>query len=129
MPIAFSVDHEKQVVSTIASGPITFDEIREHVHRERDQGGIAYREFIDATQASAAFTSAQARTVVEIVRSLARKGDFGPTAVLVANDVTYGMIRMLQILLEDVADIGVYRAHERQAAETWVLNYPRGPGR
>ena len=80
-------------------------DIREHLLRERDERGLAYHELIDASGATAVFSSSDVRETVEILRKLGREGALGPTAVVVSNDVTYGMFRMLQMLLDDVCDL------------------------
>jgi hypothetical protein len=127
MPIEFSVDDPKRTIHTEAAGSITYEDIVQHLAQERDARAIPYREIIDATRATPAFDSYDARRLVETVRGLARQGAFGPTAVLVATDVAYGMIRMLQILLEDVCDVRPFRAAERSAAEAWVASTPIRP--
>jgi hypothetical protein len=41
---------------------------------------------------------------------------------VVANDYAYGMLRMLEILLDDVCLVRPFR--ERDAAEQWLLEQP-----
>lgn len=127
MPISMSVNHKQHTVHAEAVGEISYDEIVEHLHRERDARGIPYREVIDATRATAAFDSSDARRLVSLVRQLGQENAFGPTAVVVGNDLTYGMLRMLEILLDDVADVRPFRSGERRDAEAWVATVPARP--
>ncbi|HZE18882.1 MAG TPA: hypothetical protein VE402_02060, partial [Candidatus Angelobacter sp.] len=60
--------------------------------------------------------------IVETLRRLGRKGALGPTAVLVSNDVTYGMLRMIETLVGDVAAVRPFR--ERAEAEKWLATAP-----
>ena len=120
MSVTLAVDHERQLVTTVATGPISMADIRHHLDRERDDRGLSYREIIDASQATADFGADDVRSTVEILRSLGRRSALGPTAVIVSNDVTYGMFRMLEILLEDVADLRPFRIGEEAAAKTWL---------
>ena len=120
MPLTVVVDHQRHEVTTVALGAITLSEILDHLNDERRAGGLAYRELVDATGATASFGASHARVIVQRLRELGKSGALGPTAVLVANDVTYGMGRMLQILLEDVAKLRPFHADERTQAETWL---------
>ena len=127
MPISFSIDHSQKTVHAEAFGSLTYDDIAKHLHQESDAGGIPYREIIDATRATAAFDASEAKRLVEMARSQARESAIGPTAVLVSDDCTYGMFRMIEILFEDVCAIRPFRAEERAAAEAWVASVPICP--
>jgi hypothetical protein len=120
MPVSVSVDHTRQVVHTEASGLFTYDDVMRHLYEERNIGGLAYREILDATHATAAFDGASLLQLVDLIRLIAPREAFGPTAVIVADDVSYGMVRMLGILVEDVCDIRPFRPTERSAADAWV---------
>ena len=124
MPISFTIDDVAHIVRTEAIGPVTFDDIQRHLSDESRAGGIPYREVIDGTRATAAFDGADARRIVQRVRDLATKGAFGPTAVIVSNDVTYGMVRMIEMLVEDVVDVRPFSVTQRAEAEAWVQETP-----
>ena len=129
MRILLAVDHATQTVHAEAAGPITREDVERHLTSEERAAGIAYREVIDTTRATAVFDGADARSLMETIRGLAARGAFGPTAVIVANDVTYGMVRMLETLLDDIADVRPFRSNERQQAEEWVRAAPVRPKR
>lgn len=122
MPVTLSVDHVRKTATATAIGPIAIGDVREHLDAERIRGGLPYREFIDATRATAAISAADAQSIVETLRRLGRKGALGPTAVLVSNDVTYGMLRMIETLVGDVAAVRPFR--ERAEAEKWLAAAP-----
>lgn len=105
MPISFVIDEAAHIVRTEAVGRITSNDVENHLSNESRAGGIPYREVVDATRATAAFDGAEAQRIVQRMRDLAAKGAFGPTAVIVSNDVTYGMVRMIEMLVEDVVDV------------------------
>ena len=124
MPIKLSIDHARRTANASAIGPIALADIREHLDGERVRGGLPYREFIDATRAQADISAEDTRAIVEVLRRLGRKGALGPTAVLVSDDLTYGMMRMLQALLGDVAEVRPFRAGQEAEAREWLAHAP-----
>ena len=74
-----------------------------------------------------AFNAADVRSLIVIVRVMVRETGFGPTAVIVADDTMYGMMRMLETLLEGVCDVRPFRDAERNAAEQWLRTMPIRP--
>jgi hypothetical protein len=63
-------------------------------------------------------TPADVRRIVELLRSLSRESKLGRTAILVSTDYAYGLMRMLEMLVEDVCQIRVFR--EEQEARAWL---------
>jgi hypothetical protein len=124
MPIVLEIDHEHQAVKATATGRITIGDVRSHLSEEDAERGLCYREMIDATQATVQFSSEDVRTILGILRQLARKGALGPTAVIVGNEFTYGMLRMLEILLEMgcMSPLRPFRVTEKAEAEHWLAN-------
>jgi hypothetical protein len=120
MPITIEVNHERREVRTIAEGPITMEEIESHLNSETDHRALGYPELIDARLATAKFNTDDARETVYLLRRLGEKGSLGPSAVIVADEVTYGMMRMLEILLDDVCELRPFRQSERAKADKWL---------
>jgi len=112
MPMTYVVDHERREVYTTAEGPVTLDDVRKHLAGEHGDEALAYCELIDATRATAAFSSSDVRAIVEILRARGREGRLGPTAIVVGNDLTYGVLRMLAILLDDVCALEPFRTRQ-----------------
>ena len=131
MPMTIRVDQERNELSVTAKGPISLGDIKAHLLEEEEGLGLGYRELIDASGAYPTLSPADIRTVVEILRDLGRKGALGPTAIVVPDDVTYGMCRMLEMLVDDVCDIRPFRISERAEAEQWLataaIRGPSGP--
>ena len=120
MPITLSVDHETGRVTTVATGPITLEDIQDHLTQERNQGGLAYRELVDASKAEPMLSTTDARATVEFLKTLARQGMLGPTAVIVPNEVGYGLVRMVEILLEGLTEVRPFRTNEAVDAREWL---------
>ena len=120
MPIQIVVDHELEEVKTTATGPIAIEEIRDHLVEERENDGLAYRELIDASEAEPVMNTRDARTTVALLKMLAGQGMLGPTAVIVPNEVGYGLVRMIEILLDVVAEVRPFRKTEKAEAREWL---------
>ena len=125
MPVIHVVDSERREMCTTAEGAITLDDIRKHLTREHHDKGLAYPELIDAARATVAFSSADVRATVEILRKYGQEGVLGPTAIVVSNELGYGMLRMLAILLEGICELQPFRT--RQEAERWLANASATP--
>jgi hypothetical protein len=110
--MTYVVDRERREVHTTAEGPVTLDDIRKHLTAEHRDKALAYPELIEASQATAAFSSSDVRATAEILRAYGRDGALGPTAIVVGNDFTYGMLRMLGILLDDVCALQPFRTRQ-----------------
>jgi hypothetical protein len=118
MPFILSVDHERKEVDTVAIGPITYADTVDHLLAERHFEELTYKEFVDARGAGFLWTRDEIREIVAMVRSMSHESKFGPTAILVSSDVAFGMMRMLEALLDDVAEIRPF--HDEQEARAWL---------
>jgi len=127
MPISYSIDRARRWLFTVAEGPVTFSDIMVHLENERNDNGLPFTELIDATRAAAALNAADVRRIVDRLRNLGRDNALGPTAILTGDDVSYGMMRMLEIMVADVCDIRPFRS--RSKAEEWLnaIPVPRPP--
>jgi hypothetical protein len=116
--IRMTVDHAERRVTVNASGSITLDDILKHIEQERTANGLGYAELIDARGYVPAFSADQVRTVVEVLRDLAAQSPLGPTAIVVDSDVGFGMLRMLEIMMDDVCKIRPFR--DMSEARRWL---------
>ena len=124
MTMTLTADHARRLLFVRAEGPITLHEISAHLEEEHLVGGLPYRELIDARGYRPAFTSDDVRSIVDILRRLGQTSRLGPTAIIVDSDVGYGMIRMLEILVEDVCAVRPFRRQEE--AEKWLDEFSEG---
>ena len=125
MAITCAIDHDLGYMEAIANDPIGWEEVRTHLRAERFEGGLSYRELIDARAAAPTWSAAQAREIVALLTAFGRKSVLGPTAVVVSSEFAFGMMRMLEILLEDVCIVKPFRDYD--AAVQWLLD-PRESG-
>jgi hypothetical protein len=125
MPIAIrNIDHEHHELDAVAFGPINYAQIEQHLIEERNIEGLAYKEFIDARDAGLVFalSPTEIRKIVALVRNLCEQCKFGPTAVLVSTDFAFGIMRAMEMLLDDVAEIRPFR--EERIARSWLASKP-----
>ena len=125
MPILIrNIDHERHELDAIAFGPINYAQIEKHLIEERNIGGLAYKEFVDARDAGLVFalSATEIRKIVALVRNLCQQCKFGPTAVLVSTDFAFGIMRAMEMLLDDVAEIRPFR--EERLARSWLASKP-----
>lgn len=120
MPIILSVEHKSRQVDAVAIGQVTYADVENHLLTERFFGGLAYKELMDARAAAMNWTSAEVQQIVDLVKSLGLQSKLGPTAVLVADDIAFGMIRMLEKLLKGCAEVSPFRLE--QEARAWLTN-------
>jgi len=125
MRIETTIDHEGKFLLVRAQGPITLDDIRAHLEEERLGGGLPYRELIDARGYRPAFSTQDVRSIVALLRRLGQDSRLGPTAIIVDTDDGYGMLRMLEVLVEDVAAVRPFRRAED--ARKWLGGFPEDP--
>jgi hypothetical protein len=120
MPIILGVDHECKQVDAVAVGPVTYADVENHLLTEKHFGGLAYKEYIDGRCAGVLFTPAEIRQIVTLLRRLGQESKLGPTAVLVPTNIAFGLMRMLEILVEDVAVVRPFR--DEQEARGWLAS-------
>ena len=118
MPITTTFDHQHRRVIARAEGPITLKEIRDHLEEERQEPGLAYAELIDARDAIPDLSPADVRVLVAWLRWLGERTRLGTTAVVVSNDFQFGIVRMVETLVEDVCIVKQFR--EKLSAEIWL---------
>ncbi len=116
--IGYSVDAEQRLVTTVAEGAVSAADVREHLTIEQRDSALPFRELIDARHAWIDLSSAEVREIVNLLRSLSLQHYLGPTAVVVSSPVAFGVMRMLENLVEDVCVVRAFRDFAQ--AETWV---------
>ena len=118
MPITATYDHTHRRIVAAVQGRITLDEIRSHLEEERQEPALGFTELIDARDAEPDFRPADVRVVVAWLRWLGERTRLGPTAVVVNSDLAFGIVRMVEMLVEDVAVVKPFR--DKLDAELWL---------
>jgi hypothetical protein len=115
-------DANFEKLTIVAEGMITLVEVRAHLKREPHDLTLPYGELIDARRAVVHLSSAEVQEIVELLRSCPGRYRPGRTAVVVSTDVAYGVMRMLQILVEDACAVQPFR--DLATAEEWLRDQP-----
>ena len=118
MGITATYDHRHRRVMAVAEGPVTLEQIRDHLEEERQEPGLGYSELIDARASDPDLSPADVRVLVALLRWLGERTRLGPTAVLVSTDFQYGITRMVEMMVEDVCLIKPFRTGAD--AERWL---------
>ena len=126
MSITMTVDHAQRMVNVRAEGPITHRDVLAHIAEEHAGDGLAYGELVDARGYHPALSSDEVRGIVAVLRKHAEEEPLGPTAIVVDSDVGFGMVRMLEMLVDDVCEIHAFR--DMNEAERWLAAFQGARG-
>jgi len=77
--------------------------------REQRDSALPYCELIDARLATIDFSAAEVREIVDLLRLLSLERHLGRTAVVVSTSVAYGVMRMLETMVEHVCVVRPFR--------------------
>ncbi len=100
MTIAMTFDPAARRLVTTATGDVTLQELLDHIEEEAGADHLGTPELFDARQARTSLSSADIRTLIERMRRASQNRVLGPTALVTANDVVFGMARMYSLLSE-----------------------------
>jgi len=121
MPIVYKLDQAAGLVRTTVTGPITVEDILNHLKNTIREKVLPLAELVDAREASPPFLSPNdMRLLAE--RILAMTFDrqaLGPRAVVVEDLTMFGLVRIFATFVSTVFTINVFR--RSQDAEAWLI--------
>jgi hypothetical protein len=82
--------------------------------------GLYYPEFFDSRGGQLSLTPTEINEMAGVIRSLGKRSKLGRTAVLVADDATFGVVRMLEMSFEDFCEVRPFR--DEQEARVWLTS-------
>jgi len=118
MPLITGVDHDHREVSVIALGPVSLDDVRDHLLHEKREGGLGYPKLVDARGAGIPSTLAELQQIAEMLRDLSREGPLGRTAFVVSSDADRDAMRTLEAMVRDICDMKTFRVEAE--ARAWL---------
>ena len=121
MSITLVADPARSLLVATADGELALGELQDFLRTARTGERRHWPLLFDATLATTSMSADQIRTLSRVVGSALRvEGPRAPVAIVAAQDMFFGLMRMYQTLCEAEGfdGIGVFR--EREAAETWL---------
>ena len=120
MPITATPVDGHSRLKTVIDGPLSLDDVRLHVQWLVDSGGMRCADLVDVrSMTGPSLSTAAVWSVVEQLKTLRRfDAPFGPRAIVVDDDVRYGMARMFSRLIAPRMQVGVFR--DPAEAERWL---------
>jgi len=125
MPVTYRIDQESRRIVTRCTGTTTLAEVLAHFDElELDADcPVGADVLLDLSDMSSVPNIGQMRTAAARTADAARKVRFGSIAIVVGNDLLFGMARVFEAFTDaHFARTSVFRS--REAAETWL----EGPG-
>jgi hypothetical protein len=118
MPLITGVDRDHHEVSVVGLGPVSLNDMREHLLHKRREGGLGYPELADVRGAGIVCDPAELKKIAEFLRELSHEGPLGRIAFVVSSEADVAATRELEVLAGDCCDIKTFRSAEE--ARVWL---------
>ena len=119
MPITARVDQTNNRLHSLASGILTYGDVRYHLEETRRLEAPGYPDLFDARGAETDMTVSQIQSLASISGEMFKRGELGATAIIVTGQVLFGMTRMYERLNADyISPVHVFL--ELPPAEAWL---------
>jgi hypothetical protein len=118
MPLITGVDHERREVKVVAIGPVSVDDVLEHLQHQKREGGLAYPTLVDLRGAGIPTDPAHFQQITEVLRDLSRDGPIGPAAVVVSSDANLDSMRVLEDMQRNLREVKMFR--NEAEARAWL---------
>ena len=118
MPITFTVDHARQLVVVIATGPVTRQTVLSYFDTQRRLDGLTYPRLVECRNLEPQLTDEDWRDVAAWLRQVTQHVAFGPAAVVVDHDRTLALVEMIATLVSDLCELRPFA--DRDSAEEWL---------
>jgi hypothetical protein len=118
MPLITGVDRDHHEVRVVALGPVTLNDVREHLLHKKREGGLSYPELADVRGAGIVCDPDELKKIAEFLRELSRESPLGRIAFVVSSEADVAATRELGALAGDCCDIKTFRSAEE--ARAWL---------
>src|ERR1700682_5841884 len=120
MPITARIEETGRVY-ILASGLVTYEDLRNFVWETRARPAIGSPQLFDAREARTDLTVEQIRGLQNTIRDQFERGEIGPTAIVASEDSVFGIDPMTQSYTAGhTVPVRVFR--ELASAEEWLSN-------
>jgi hypothetical protein len=122
MPITARVEHTSGRLYSRAMGVLSYEELRYHLTETRALTARGYPELFDASGADAEMSVAQIQSLSNMSGEMFKRGELGPTAIVVTGRMLFGMTRMYEKLNTDsMSPVHIFL--EVPPAEAWLAKH------
>ena len=126
MPIYYAFDPQQQLLETTVSGDVRFPEIREYLDRLLAEPWFPAPSVTDVCGADGNLPGHEVREIADRLRKLGPRLGGLPVAVVVGSELSYGLVRMLGLLMDDEVNLRPFR--DRVGALAWLEECRKGGG-
>ena len=118
MPLITGVDRDHREVRVVALGPVSLEDVREHLLHKKREGGLGFPELADVRGAGIVSAPEELKQIAEFLRELSREGPLGRIALVVSSEAELTAMREFEELVRDFCDIKAFRSEED--ARAWL---------
>ena len=126
MPTTFECNHDRRRLTILRQGIFNLDDLVESVIRMRETNLWSYSVLVDARQASTSLLPVEAHSLVARIGDIGDGKERGPIAVVAADDLTFGMVRMFAAIAEPIG-MRVSAFRQVSDAEQWLQRMSSDP--
>jgi hypothetical protein len=124
MPLNWTISHPHRLVTVVAEGDVTREEIEQYLDGVVTSGALAYRKIFDATNGGIVTDSNDMMILGARIRAYPAFGRLGPLAIVATNDRSRWQARLFLQLAEVDRPIKIFRS--AGAARKWLDAQPEG---
>lgn len=118
MPIAYAYDAEQGLIKTVVTGRITPADVADYFAKLRAERWFPVPSLTDVREASPNVSGEEIREMAKQFRQFETTLQAAPIAVVVSSELAYGLVRMIGLLLDDVAVIHPFG--DVESAMNWL---------
>ena len=121
MPITYTINPERKLITTRCTGNVTLPEVLQHFHDLGKDPSLPDRldVFLDLSETTSLPTSGQIREVTRTIEGMNSTVAWGTCAILSTRDALFGMSRVFETFLEGIFENARVFRH-RENAEKWL---------
>jgi hypothetical protein len=108
MSITYRIDETRKRIYTQAEGLVTYEDLRNHMFSEAGEPAASYSELVDFSGATTDITKEEIHLMASARRTIAKRQQPGPVAVVATDRTLHGMMRMYQMLTDQVRPFRVF---------------------
>lgn len=123
MPLHWTVDSKERLVTTIADGHVTLEEVEDYIRAMNGAGTQSYRKLFDGSRGETDMTPEDMLAIGARLRERHACGASGPLAIVIPPEKADLVSRVLGILA--AADRPMRVFSEVEPARRWIESLPR----